>query len=81
MNDFARLSLRLLAVLLLVLSSAAARDRRPNILVILFDDVGFSGLGAYGGVVRTPRIDSLAKQGTSLSRYYTSPFCGPRARC
>jgi len=77
MKDFAKLSLRLLAVLLLALSPAAAQDQRPNILVVLLDDVGFSGLGAYGGVVRTPRIDSLAKQGISLSRYYTSPFCGP----
>lgn len=77
MKDFAKSSLRLLAVLLLVLSPAAAQDQRPNILVILFDDVGFSGIGAYGGIVQTPRIDSLAKQGISLSRYYTSPFCGP----
>lgn len=53
------------------------KARRPNILVILFDDVGFSGFGAYGGDERTPRIDALAKRGVILSRYYTSPFCGP----
>jgi len=50
---------------------------RPNILLILFDDVGFSGIGAYGGDERTPRIDALAKRGIILARYYSSPFCGP----
>lgn len=55
----------------------AAKSPRPNILLILFDDVGFSGFGAYGGDERTPRIDALAERGVVLSRYYTSPFCGP----
>lgn len=61
------------------LSSApvAAQDQRPNILVVLFDDVGFMDFGAYGSDSRTPTIDGLARRGTMLSRYYTSPFCGP----
>jgi arylsulfatase/uncharacterized sulfatase len=54
-----------------------ADARPPNILVVLFDDVGFSGFSAYGGDERTPRIDELAERGVILSRYYTSPFCGP----
>ena len=58
-------------------SSAFAEVKRPNILVVLFDDVGFSGFGAYGSNVRTPAIDALAKKGTIFSRYYSSPFCGP----
>ncbi|MEL6567669.1 MAG: arylsulfatase [Pseudomonadota bacterium] len=49
----------------------------PNILVVLFDDVGFTGFGAYGGDARTPNIDALAQSGTLFSRYYSSPFCGP----
>lgn len=56
---------------------AAAQDRRPNILLILFDDVGFMDFGAYGSDTRTPNIDALAQSGVMLSRYYTSPFCGP----
>jgi len=56
---------------------ALAQDARPNILLVLFDDVGFTGFGAYGGDARTPRIDALARSGTLFSRYYTSPFCGP----
>jgi len=59
------------------LTPAVAQDGRPNILLILFDDVGFSGFGAYGGDARTPRIDALAERGVVLSRYYTAPFCGP----
>lgn len=55
----------------------ASKSTRPNILLVLFDDVGFSGFGAYGADERTPRIDALAKRGVVLSRYYTSPFCGP----
>ena len=56
---------------------AGAQDARPNILVVLFDDVGFMDFGAYGSDNRTPNIDALAGKGTMLSRFYTSPFCGP----
>ncbi len=56
---------------------AAAPPARPNILVVLFDDVGFTDFGAYGSTSRTPNIDRLARRGAMLSRYYTSPFCGP----
>ena len=73
-------AIRLATILVAVtLSSApiAAQDKRPNILVVLFDDVGFMDFGAYGSDSRTPTIDGLARRGTMLSRYYTSPFCGP----
>jgi len=56
---------------------AVAQDTRPNILVVLFDDVGFTGFGAYGADANTPNIDALAQSGTLFSRYYSSPFCGP----
>ena len=49
----------------------------PNILVVLFDDVGFTGFGAFGGDAETPNIDGLAQSGALFSRYYSSPFCGP----
>ena len=73
-------AIRLATILVAVtLSSApiAAQDKRPNILVVLFDDVGFMDFGAYGSDSRTPTINGLARRGTMLSRYYTSPFCGP----
>ena len=73
--------LRCLVLALLVsgvnVSPVFAQDSRPNILLILFDDVGFTDFGTYGGYARTPNIDDLARQGTKLSRFYSSPFCGP----
>jgi len=56
---------------------AMAQDDRPNILLILFDDVGFMDFGAYGSDTRTPTIDALAQQGAMLSRFHSSPSCGP----
>ncbi|MEO1327872.1 MAG: arylsulfatase [Pseudomonadota bacterium] len=64
-------------IIVFTVTTAFAQDTRPNILVVLFDDVGFTGFGAYGSDARTPAIDALAKRGTIFSRYYSSPFCGP----
>ena len=50
---------------------------RPNFVVIVIDDAGFTDLGAYGGEARTPNIDALARRGAQFSRYYTSPLCAP----
>ncbi|MEL6365309.1 MAG: arylsulfatase [Pseudomonadota bacterium] len=58
-------------------TAPVADEKRPNILVVLFDDVGFMGFGAYGADARTPTIDKIAGKGAMLSRYYSSPFCGP----
>lgn len=54
----------------------AAKDR-PNIIVVLFDDLALTDLGAYGGEARTPVIDGLASSGAQFTRYYTSPLCSP----
>ena len=71
------LSRWLLTSILLWSTAVTAQNEPPNVLLILFDDVGFSGFGAYGSDARTPRIDELAARGVRLSRYYTAPFCGP----
>ena len=42
-------------------SRGPARDRRPNILLIVADDLGYSDIGAYGGEIRTPNLDALAQ--------------------
>jgi arylsulfatase/uncharacterized sulfatase len=66
------------AVLIVLLSPAGlASTGRPNVLLVIIDDAGFSDLGAYGGDASTPVLDALAKRGTKLSRFYTSPQCGP----
>lgn len=55
----------------------AGAKSRPNILVIIIDDLGFTDLGIYGGDVPTPNIDALAKAGVQLTQFYTAPTCSP----
>lgn len=50
---------------------------RPNILVILVDDVGYSDLGAFGSEIQTPNIDALAQSGLLLTNFHTGASCGP----
>ncbi|MDP7281988.1 MAG: sulfatase-like hydrolase/transferase, partial [Candidatus Poribacteria bacterium] len=50
---------------------------RPNIIVVMADDMGFSDLGCYGGEIRTPTIDQLAKEGLRFSQFYNCAICGP----
>ncbi|MBA1242434.1 arylsulfatase [Pseudomonas japonica] len=52
-------------------------DTRPNILLILADDLGYSDLGAFGGEIHTPNLDALAKQGLVLTNMYAAPTCSP----
>lgn len=66
-----------LAALIAATSAAHAQSARPNIVLILADDIGYTDLGAYGGEARTPNIDALATRGAQFSRYYSSPLCSP----
>ncbi len=50
---------------------------KPNVLVVLVDDLGFSDLGCYGGEIRTPNIDKLAKDGLLNTSFYAAPTCSP----
>lgn len=50
---------------------------RPNIVLIMADDLGFSDLACYGSEIRTPAIDGLAVEGTRLTRFYSTPRCSP----
>lgn len=50
---------------------------RPNFVLLLIDDAGFSDLGAYGGEARTPHIDALAQRGAIFTQYHSSPLCSP----
>ena len=56
---------------------AADAPRRPNIVVILGDDLGFADLGAYGSEIRTPAIDALARQGVRFTNFYTHASSSP----
>lgn len=66
--------------LLLALTAAApaeAAPRRPNVLLILADDLGFSDLGCYGGEIRTPHLDALAANGLRFTQFYNGTRCCP----
>ncbi|KEI69334.1 sulfatase-like hydrolase/transferase [Endozoicomonas elysicola] len=67
--------LPLLMSSLLSLSSIA--DERPNVIVMVADDLGWADVGFHGGDIDTPSLDSLAEEGMELSRFYTTPICSP----
>ncbi|HEX5790614.1 MAG TPA: arylsulfatase [Luteolibacter sp.] len=53
----------------------AASTQRPNIIVIMVDDMGFSDLGCYGSEIRTPNLDRLAAQGLRFTQFYNTAKC------
>jgi len=53
----------------------AQKNKRPNILLIVADDLGYSDLGSYGGEINTPVLDQLAQQGVRFTDFYVSPTC------
>ncbi len=55
----------------------ATTDNRPNILLIIGDDMGFSDLGAYGSEVATPNLDTLANEGLRLTNFHVGATCSP----
>ena len=50
---------------------------RPNILLIVADDLGYSDVGVFGSEIETPNIDALAAEGVMLTQFHVSPNCGP----
>ena len=64
-------------VCLSLLALPGLADERPNIVLIVADDVGFSDIGAYGSEIHTPNIDALAREGVQLTNYHAAPTCGP----
>lgn len=55
----------------------SSENKRPNILAIMGDDLGFSDLGSFGSEISTPNLDVLAKEGKVLTNYHTNPVCSP----
>lgn len=57
-------------------SQAAGKPGRPNVILIMADDVGIEGLGCYGGTsYRTPKLDQLASEGLRFTHAYAQPLC------
>jgi len=53
------------------------KDKRPNLVLILADDLGYSDLGCFGGEVHTPNLDSIATKGVRMTRFYNTSRCCP----
>ncbi|QDT28076.1 Arylsulfatase [Gimesia panareensis] len=51
--------------------------KRPNIILVMADDLGWSDIGCYGGEIDTPHIDSLARDGMRFTQFYNNAICGP----
>jgi arylsulfatase len=66
-----------LATLACGLTSAADPAQRPNIVVILSDDMGYSDIGCYGGEIETPNLDGLARGGLRFTQFYNTARCCP----
>ncbi len=73
-----RKSITINALLLLLSFSVFAQDKRPNIVLILVDDLGFSDIAPYGGdELQTKNINQLAKEGTRFQEFYNNSICAP----
>jgi arylsulfatase A-like enzyme len=61
----------------MITASAAEADDRPNILLVMVDDMGYSDIDCYGGEIQTPTLNALAENGVRLARFYNSAQCCP----
>lgn len=72
-----RLATILLGVVLAIVALPSLAADRPNVLIILADDLGYSDLGCYGGEVATPNLDRLAAGGLRFTQFYNTARCWP----
>ncbi len=84
LKRFSNLMLFLVAVILVHIDAAECknqsitlRDDRPNIIVIIGDDIGFSDIGCYGAEIKTPNLDRLAAGGMRFRNFYNMSKCNP----
>ena len=59
------------------MASEASTQQKPNIVLILADDLGFSDIGCYGGEIRTPNLDRLGREGIRATSFYNTARCSP----
>ena len=74
-NAFTTLATLGAAILALlgVITSANAQTKKPNIVLIIADDMGYSDITCFGGEIKTPHIDALAKSGLRATNFYVGP--------
>ncbi|MCX2745515.1 arylsulfatase [Mangrovivirga sp. M17] len=76
---FGLIAIPLLAAILFVSNNPSANKKaiKPNILLIVADDLGYADLGCFGSDIETPNIDQLAKSGVIFNNFHTAPLCAP----
>ncbi|MFT6499267.1 MAG: arylsulfatase, partial [Akkermansiaceae bacterium] len=62
---------------LVLLASGFGAETRPNIIIIMADDMGYSDIGCYGGEIKTPNLDALAANGMRFTQFYNTARCCP----
>ena len=68
---------RIIFSLVILFGSSALAAAKPNIVMILADDLGYSDLGCYGSEIATPQLDALAKDGVRFTQFYNTARCWP----
>lgn len=68
-------SIVLINMLMLFSVLSFSQEKKPNIILIVADDLGYSDLSCFGGEIQTPHIDKLAENGARFSKFYVSPMC------
>ena len=77
MKNFIHLLVAILFITCTSNTKEQAKSSKPNILVILADDLGYSDLGCYGSEIQTPNLDDLAENGVRFTEFYNSARCCP----
>jgi arylsulfatase len=72
-----RAAIAMMAAVVSLAGVVHGADARPNVVIILADDLGYSDLGCYGGEIRTPRLDGLAAGGVRFTQFYNTARCWP----
>lgn len=76
-SAFNRIVLLIITVLTFGCKAESDQPERPNIILIMADDMGFSDIGCYGGEIQTPHLDQLAEQGIRFTQFYNGARCCP----
>ena len=77
LNGVARAGAAAVGASALSASGAPGAGRKPDIVLIMVDDMGYSDIGCYGGEVHTPNLDALAANGLRFRQFYNNAKCGP----
>ena len=67
----------IITLLLATFAASVATAERPNIVIIMADDMGYSDIGCFGSEIRTPNIDAMAEAGVRFTRFYNTGRCCP----